>query len=271
MQPIFLTDLDHTFLRNDLSLSDFTIETWNAKTEHAILSVATARSYEKAHELLGQVHLKAPMILLDGALVVDEKKRIIDMKLIDKNKADAVIAEGATLGLYPFLLSLVDRETLKEAFIAPTIRTEAQERVMQRNNNLERSIIQDRAMEENFKIVYMGEQTPLTELMKHLQNIFGDTLEFKLAPEAYLGCYFLTILDPLGDKAHGLMTVAAHLDRDVGDFTVFGDNLNDIGMFNLSGTAVAVQNAQPQVKDAADVILPHTNDEDAVAHYLKEQ
>ena len=270
MLPIFLTDLDHTFLRNDLTLSAFTVDTWNAKADQAVLSVATARSYGKAHELLGAIRLEAPMILLDGALVVDEQRRIIDLKLIDRATGDAVIAEGATLGLYPFVLTLADRTTLAEAFIAPTILTPTQEQVMQRNNNRERSIIQNRAMDENFKIVYMGDEAPLTELAAHLKAVFGATLEYKLAPEAYIGCYFLTVLHPLGDKAHGLTTVAHHLDRAPSTFTVFGDNFNDIGMFERAGTAVAVQNAQPEVKEAADVVLPRTNDEDAVAHYLKE-
>jgi len=40
-------------------------------------------------------------------------------------------------------------------------------------------------------------------------------------------------------------------------------------MFELASTAVAVANAQEGVKSQADVILSHTNDEDAVAKYLE--
>ena len=53
------------------------------------------------------------------------------------------------------------------------------------------------------------------------------------------------------------------------DVTVFGDSLNDIGMFEYAGTSIAVKNACDEVKKRADIILPHTNDEDAVAQYLK--
>jgi hydroxymethylpyrimidine pyrophosphatase-like HAD family hydrolase len=52
--------------------------------------------------------------------------------------------------------------------------------------------------------------------------------------------------------------------------TVFGDNLNDLRMFEWAGTSVAVKNALEEVKQKADIVLPHTNDEDAVAKYLKE-
>ena len=51
--------------------------------------------------------------------------------------------------------------------------------------------------------------------------------------------------------------------------TIFGDNFNDVGMFELAGTSVAMANAQDGVKELADIVLKHTNDEDGVAHYLK--
>jgi hydroxymethylpyrimidine pyrophosphatase-like HAD family hydrolase len=54
------------------------------------------------------------------------------------------------------------------------------------------------------------------------------------------------------------------------DVVVFGDNLNDIGMFEWAGKSIAVKNALDEVKEKADIILPYTNDEDAVAKYLKE-
>jgi hydroxymethylpyrimidine pyrophosphatase-like HAD family hydrolase len=40
-------------------------------------------------------------------------------------------------------------------------------------------------------------------------------------------------------------------------------------MFELAGVSVAVANAQEGVKKSAKVVLPHTNDEDAVARYLE--
>ncbi len=78
----------------------------------------------------------------------------------------------------------------------------------------------------------------------------------------------MTVLHPHGDKAHALETIADHLGRELRDFTVFGDSINDLGMFDKAGTAVAVKNALDEVKANADIVLPHTNDEDAVAKYL---
>ena len=61
-----------------------------------------------------------------------------------------------------------------------------------------------------------------------------------------------------------------YLERDSQDITVFGDSVNDIGMFKLAGTSVAVSNALDEVKAVANVVLEYSNDEDGVAHYLEQ-
>jgi len=124
-------------------------------------------------------------------------------------------------------------------------------------------------MEMNLKIVYFGDHKTLKPLTEHLEKTFGEELEYKLSPEKYSDGWFLTILHPEGDKAHALQKVADYLNRDTHDITVFGDSINDIGMFKLAGTSVAVSNALDEVKAVADIVLPHSNDEDGVARYLE--
>jgi len=125
-----------------------------------------------------------------------------------------------------------------------------------------------RAMEMNLKLVYFGEYNTLLPMTRNFEKTFGKALEYKLSPEKYSDGWFLTILHPEGDKAHALEKVMHYLERDPKDVTVFGDSVNDIGMFKLAGTSVAVSNALDEVKAVADVVLPHSNDEDGVAQYL---
>ncbi|MEA2112190.1 MAG: HAD-IIB family hydrolase [Campylobacterota bacterium] len=270
MNNIYITDLDHTFLRTDLSISPFTQKIWNVKTDNHILSVATARSFKKTEQFLKNLHVNAPMILLDGSLIVSEDKKIIDTKFITQDLGDAIIDEGAKLNIYPFVLALED-QNLNEAFLYPAQRNEYQHNLLKRytkdDNLQERKEI--RTMSDNFKLVYMGDESILKHLRDKLHSIFKNNLKYILAPEAYMGCYFLTLLHADADKAHGLNIVSDYLGRNLTDFTVFGDNLNDLGMFQLSGTSVAVSNAHDKLKKYADIVLPHTNDEDGVAKYLQ--
>jgi len=269
-RPIYITDLDHTFLRTDQSVSDFSAKIWNEKTKNDILSVATARSFQKSHDFLDKLHLDAPMILLDGTMIVSPEKKLIDIKTVNKALGDAIIDEGARYGIYPFVIALKDIKTLDEAFLFPTTLNTHQHGVLENYRNDPRMVeCKDiRAMEMNLKLVYFGEYTTLYPMTKNFERTFGDELEYKLSPEKYSDGWFLTILHPEGDKAHALEKVMDYLDRDPADVTVFGDSINDIGMFKLAGTSVAVSNALDEVKAVADVVLPHSNDEDGVARYL---
>ncbi|HFS82505.1 MAG TPA: HAD-IIB family hydrolase [Epsilonproteobacteria bacterium] len=270
MKPIYLTDLDHTFLRTDQTVSAYSQKIWNQKSTEALLSVATARSFSKTQYFLKKLHLAAPMILLDGSMVVTPDKELIDLKLVNKTLGDAIIDEGLQFGISPFIIALKDMD-LNEAFLFPSNVNLHQNAVLDNYKNDPR--MQEcqniRAMEMNLKLVYFAQHEILEPLTKHLRQTFGAELEYKLSPEKYSDGWFLTILHPQGDKAHALQTIADYLGRETEDFTVFGDSINDLGMFDKAGTAIAVKNALDEVKEKADIVLPHTNDEDAVAKYLK--
>ena len=76
-------------------------------------------------------------------------------------------------------------------------------------------------------------------------------------------------IGPAGaDKGVGLGWLCAHLGIDARDVLVFGDELNDLPMFRFAGRCVAVGNASPHVRDAADEIAP-TNTEEGVAQVIE--
>lgn len=271
MQSIYITDLDHTFLHSNQSVSHYSQKVWNEKSNHAILSVATARSYQKSQDFLSRLKLDAPMILLDGTMVVSPEKKLIEVKTLNKALGDAVIFEGAKFDIYPFVITLNDVKTLGESFLFPTSLNTYQHGVLEnyRNDPRMEECKDIRAKEMNLKLVYFGSKKVLESLYTHLQKTFGYELEYKLSPEKYSDGWFLTVLHPDGDKAHALAKVMEYLERDMKDVTVFGDSMNDIGMFKCAGKSIAVSNALDEVKKIADIILPHSNDEDGVAKYLE--
>ncbi|WBB73756.1 HAD family hydrolase [Micromonospora sp. WMMD1128] len=82
------------------------------------------------------------------------------------------------------------------------------------------------------------------------------------------GLGFVEICPPGVDKASGLSVVADRLGVDPADVLVFGDQPNDLPMFGWAGWArVAVANAHPELRAAADEITLR-NDDDGVAVYL---
>lgn len=269
-KPIYITDLDHTFLRSDLSISDFSAQIWNKKAESSIMTIATARSFQKSQELLKKIHINAPMILLDGTIVITPERKLIDLKTIDKELGDAIVDVGTQFDIDPFIIGVKDK-ALNEAFLYPRKLNDYQRDVLKGYKDDPRMQFNpdNRTMEQNLKIVYFGYEEQLRPLYNEIQKVFGSNIEAKLSPEKYGGGYFLTLLHPEGDKAHAMQKVMEYLGRGHDEITVFGDSVNDLGMFKLAGTSVAVSNALDEVKAVADLVLPHSNDEDAVANYLK--
>lgn len=73
--------------------------------------------------------------------------------------------------------------------------------------------------------------------------------------------------DATKEKAIGQITAALGISAD--EILAFGDDYVDLGMLAVSGTGVAMGNAIPEVKQAADAVTG-SNDEDGVAVYLEE-
>ena len=69
-------------------------------------------------------------------------------------------------------------------------------------------------------------------------------------------------------KGRALEALAAHYGLAREEVMAFGDSYNDISMLEWAGCGIAVANARPAVKAAADWVSPLTNNESAVADAL---
>jgi phosphoglycolate phosphatase (TIGR01487 family) len=56
------------------------------------------------------------------------------------------------------------------------------------------------------------------------------------------------------NKGTALLMIAEQMGLDTGDFVAIGDSANDIEMIRAAGLGVAVGNAHPALKDAADLV-----------------
>jgi len=262
---IYVTDLDKTFLKSDLTIGEFSKRVWN-NFKYPI-TIATARSYTGSINLLDGLELKFPMILLDGAMIAKPNGEIIKINSINKELGDEIINEVyKNFKDYPLIVGFNSDGV--EKFVYPKKLNPYQKHLIKMYQNDKRVLNLDRfeALKDNLKIVYLGEEDFLKEIEDFVKK-YG--VETKLTKDAYGDYYFLTILDKNADKAHGLKHLEEIMDIDKKDVVVFGDNLNDLGMFEWAGTSIAVKNALDEVKKRADIVLPYTNDEEAVARYLE--
>jgi len=268
---IFVTDLDKTFLRSDLTISDFSKNIWNKAHKNGyLLSIATARSLKKSLDFLEGLKLKIPLILLDGAMVATADKKAIAINALEKNITSEIIECSKKFDIEPFIVGIED-DSLNEKFLYPKKLNIYQQELINayKNDNRLRAKNKITPLKKNLKMVYMGEEKDMKALEDELKTLFKNNIETKLSKDPYIDCHFLTILHPKGDKSYALEELLDYVNLSSDDLTVFGDSINDIGMFKKAKKSVAVKNALDEVKKEADIVLPHTNDEDGVANYLK--
>lgn len=70
------------------------------------------------------------------------------------------------------------------------------------------------------------------------------------------GAMWLDFLFPNADKGVGIRALADHFGFRRGEILSFGDNFNDIEMFQACGVSVAVDNARPGIAELCDYTTP---------------
>lgn len=269
---LYVTDLDKSWLRSDLSVSSYSRNVWNALIDMDIkLTYATARSHEKATELLRGQRFKLPSIVLNGALIVSPSGDIIVCNSLSRSITEYIIEVGSIHKIYPFILGM---ENKRDIFLYMDKMNEGQLRFVQQRKNDPRlrKVSTVRCLEKTLTINYLAPKNELFEIKDQLSNALEGEIEVKFAQDPYFTDYYsLEILHPQGDKAHSLKHLSEMMNINSKDFVVFGDNHNDIAMFEFSGYGVAVKNAVNEIKEISSEVLNLTNDEDAIAWYLANQ
>lgn len=100
------------------------------------------------------------------------------------------------------------------------------------------------------------------------QGAYQQRFAHKLSIGYMLGGNPIEVTHPNSDKQHALIQIFDYLSLDVSEVVVFGDEYNDVGMFELCGHPVAMGNATDEVKACAKTITG-TNDQDGVAEILE--
>lgn len=81
--------------------------------------------------------------------------------------------------------------------------------------------------------------------------------------------YYIEMADGKVSKSSSLAYLADMLNVPMSEVAAFGDSLNDLDLITAAGLGVAMDNALPELKDAADAIAPH-HDADGVAVFIED-
>jgi 5-amino-6-(5-phospho-D-ribitylamino)uracil phosphatase len=271
----FLTDLDGTLLRPDGRVSVLSQEILTrVLNEGHVISFATARSYTSSMKAVSSVPWKYPIVLYNGALLYDPVNRsILDGRFLEAELSLGIIETGRAYGLAPlwFALDGADREIVLHE---PPAREGDLQFLTSRKGDprfQEQPQLSGTPGIQTLELTYIALEEELAPLRDAVMERFGDRVHVHLIPDGYIrDHYFLEFSHPWANKREGLKLWARHVGASPDQITVYGDNLNDIGLFEAAGTRVAVANAHVTLRDMADRIVG-SNAEDGVAEDIRRQ
>lgn len=114
------------------------------------------------------------------------------------------------------------------------------------------------------KLLIPGKPPVLEEMIPVLKEKYHSLLNiYRSEP------YFLEIMPQNIDKAYSLQKLLSSIGLTADSMICCGDGFNDISMIEYAGLGVAMENAQPIVKDTADFITK-SNDDDGILYVINQ-
>lgn len=157
------------------------------------------------------------------------------------------------------IISYTDTQILSG--IKPNKYVEIESRI----NSMEVVPVEDFPAVLNFpvnKLLITGEPEILETLIAPLQKQYHGLLNiYRSEP------FFLEIMPRNIDKAQSLQKLLNSIGLTADAMICCGDGYNDLSMIEYAGLGVAMENAQPIIKESADFIT-RSNDEDGILHVI---
>lgn len=270
MPPLVVSDLDGTLLRPHARLSPFAVQSLNRLIAAGLpFSFATARSHQTAYPVMRDVDIRLPVIVYGGVVLADFRTgRSLLTRYVGTDVARDILREGKARGLAPFLYT----DTGPHHVYYETVANEGQRQYLAscagdpRFQQVEDVL--DRAGEPVLEMNFIASADALRPLLEAVQQAYGEHISAHFEEDIYAkGAWWLRLAHRDAGKQTMLIELARRTGHDLREVIVFGDNLTDLGMFEVAGRAVAVANAREEVKARAHEVIPG-NDEDAVVKYL---
>jgi Cof subfamily protein (haloacid dehalogenase superfamily) len=269
---LYVSDLDGTLLHEDGKIPQPAIERLNRMIDRGLkFTIATARNFDSVRPILNGLDLRFPVILFNGVYLTDfQSGRNFDQsEFISREVVDHLLDVVAPMTLDPFLYTYGETHRV---YYRSAGNAGAQAYVESLNGDPRLRKI-DRydipASERISGFLLIDTHPSLQPVYRSLRQKYPDALNIYFAQDVSMPEYhWLQSFHREASKGRMIRKLAKHLDWSLDCMVVFGDYLNDLDMFEAAGRSIAVSNALPEVKNAADEVIG-SNRDDAVIDYLE--
>lgn len=243
-------DLDGTLLRTDTSISPFTLSVLDqCRDRGMIIVLATARSEKAAGRYIELIRPHA--VISNGGALLRYRGQTLYTRMLSADVTDQLI-----------------RECISNPHIRQiTVETETgfywDSRHFGNAGNYPNAISYDYS-----EPMHSAAYKITVEIGNHVTTAGLTDLSDEIDMTAFAGEDWYRYAHRDATKMHAIRALSDHLEINLSQVTAFGDDYNDIGMLRGCGLGVAVANAIPEAKQAADHITG-SNDDDGVAQFLE--
>ena len=249
MIKLILTDLDHTLLRQDGSISENTLDILaKCRAKGIKFAIATARYWIGAEKY---INLLKPdyEITTDGTLIHSRDECIYSCKF-SKEETNKIV------------------NCLMESVPDVEITVAGKKQVLWNSKHISESEKLYKAVYNDFsRPVEFGANKIATKLPEErIAMEIAEKADCKL--QSYRGENWYSFMPKESGKTVAIDYLLKECNIESKDIVAFGDDLNDIEMLKMCGKGIAVANAVSEVMEIADEVTL-SNDEDGVAEWLK--
>lgn len=253
-------DLDDTLLRDDLTISGFTVRVLRAlKSKGFHIIAASGRSPFSMRPYLDQIGCVSACISSNGAEIWDENNTLVfsDKLPADLSREIAVFAEsyGCYAQVYADNCFYFNRRgPWADCYASAT-----------RLTGVYVGKLSEYIHEPRNKILLIDSEDRIAAMYRDALARFGGRASVTCSKPIYLE------FNPLNAvKGKALLTVCSRLGIQPENVIAFGDSLNDLTMLQAAGLGVSVANGWNEIKPFCDDICL-SNNEDGPARYLNDR
>ncbi len=274
MKPrtLYISDMDGTLLGSDSRISPRSAAILNELADAGVLfTVATARTPATVVPLLRGIRTLAPAIVMTGSAMWDHAAgRFVNPSFIPGAEVAEALRVCTDCGVVPFVYVMAPDGTTLDVYHSDARLNPAEWSFYTERANLPLKRFHNgtpapaSAATHTVLFYAMGPREGIERAAEALRATSNCTIQ--CYPDIFnTAIYNLEIFPPGVTKAKAVLALKEAMGAD--RVVVFGDNLNDLPLLEVADVAVAVANAQPRVKAAADIVIgPNYND--SVARYI---
>ncbi|MCH5286712.1 MAG: HAD family phosphatase [Christensenellaceae bacterium] len=252
-------DLDDTLLRDDRTISPYTLSVLRRAAEKGIRIIpASGRTRDSMRGFVEKIGCATCSISCNGAEVWSPAGESLMRELLDVPLAVEIARFAEARGCYAQTYAEDCFFYNQEGKWADAYAESSELRGVY-VGNLEAYIAQPTP-----KILIMDTPARIAELLREAQALFEGRVSLTCSKP-----YFLEVNPLRATKGNALRWCADRFGFAMEHAAAFGDSLNDLSMLTAAGHGIAVANAREDVRAQVATVCG-SNQEDGLAHYIEQ-